>query len=82
VSIILMDVQEPTEPHCSPASERGAGRQADRTGEFVLRLRPVPAGRDDRGREPDYRLKIGLKRLLRNYGLRCVSVVRGNDDAG
>jgi hypothetical protein len=35
---------------------------------FVLKLRPLP------GVDPIRALRLGLKRLLRSYGLRCVSV--------
>ncbi len=49
--------------------------------DFVVRLRPVPPGRDVLGREPAYRLKIALKRLWRAYGLRAVSVRTTPDGA-
>lgn len=39
---------------------------------FVLTLRPVPTGPDHLGREPLYRMKRFLKRLLRDCGMRCV----------
>ena len=39
---------------------------------FQLQLQPVPDGRDGDGRDPYYRLRGALKRLLRSYGLRCV----------
>lgn len=45
-----------------------------RPAEYVITLRPEPAGRDGFGREPAERLRMVLKRLLRAYGFRCVSV--------
>jgi len=45
-----------------------------RSAEFVLHLRPEPAGRDHLNRTPTERLRGVLKRLLRSHGLRCVSV--------
>jgi hypothetical protein len=69
-----MGVPGPIDLDSSPASARSADGQGGKVGVVTLTLRPVPAGRDDRGREPEYRLKIGLKRLWRDYGLRCVSV--------
>ncbi|WP_149112152.1 hypothetical protein [Limnoglobus roseus] len=44
---------------------------------FVLVLRPVAdpqAGPGVPPRDPDYRLKLALKTLLRAFGLRCVAV--------
>ena len=43
---------------------------------FTIVLAPEPAGIDAYGRDPCYRLKIGLKRLLRDCGLRAVSVAK------
>jgi hypothetical protein len=40
----------------------------------ILYLRPEPAGPDARGRQPEYRLKLLLKRLLRTFGWRCVAI--------
>ncbi|MGH7179175.1 MAG: hypothetical protein ACREJC_17490 [Tepidisphaeraceae bacterium] len=42
--------------------------------EYAIHLRAEPDGLDLHGREPVYRLKLALKRLLRDYGLRCVTV--------
>lgn len=44
---------------------------------FVLVLRAEPPGRDRLGRLPVYRLRVLLKRLLRDTGLRCVSIQPG-----
>jgi len=41
---------------------------------FTLTVRAEPAGRDHLGRDPAYRLKLFLKRALRGYGLRCLSI--------
>lgn len=41
---------------------------------FILTLRPEPEGRDHLGREPAYRLKLVLKRLLRDAGFRCIDL--------
>ena len=47
---------------------------------FILTLEPMP--RDRFGREPYQRLRAGLKRLLRDQGLRCVALhVHDPDDA-
>ncbi|TWT41092.1 hypothetical protein RAS1_37840 [Phycisphaerae bacterium RAS1] len=42
--------------------------------DFLLELRAEPAGVDVFGRDPVYRLRVALKRLLRNFGLRAVRV--------
>jgi hypothetical protein len=41
---------------------------------FTLKLRPEP------GIDPVHALRHALKRLLRTYGLRCVSVEENNHD--
>ena len=41
---------------------------------ILLHLKPEPAGVDHRGRDVNYRLKVALKRLLRDYGLRCIRI--------
>ncbi|MCC6357540.1 MAG: hypothetical protein IT450_02245 [Phycisphaerales bacterium] len=48
--------------------------------EYILRLRSDPAGRDRLGREPLYRLRLLLKRLLRDHGFRCVELRDGVED--
>jgi len=48
-----------------------------RSDEIVLTLRPIPVGVDRLGRDVPYRLKLALKRLLRNYGFRCVRLAEG-----
>ena len=50
-------------PHSTPRPRRPR---------FILTLEPVP--RDRFGREPYQRLRAGLKRLLRDQGLRCVEL--------
>jgi hypothetical protein len=48
----------------------------DRTFTTVtVTLRPEPVGYDRLGRDPSYRLKLGLKRLLRSFGLRNVGLM-------
>ena len=42
---------------------------------FILTLRPDPSGRDHLKRKPVIRLRALLKICLRQFGLRCVSVV-------
>lgn len=41
---------------------------------WTLQLRAEPPGVDRYGREPVCRLRLALKRLLRDYGLRCVDL--------
>lgn len=41
---------------------------------LVMVIRPEPRGKDAYGRDPEYRLRGVLKRLLRSYGWRCVSL--------
>ena len=41
---------------------------------FIIELRPEPPGRDEFGRDPWYRLRGLLKRLLRTHGFRCVKI--------
>lgn len=41
---------------------------------WTIQLQADPAGVDRHGREPVYRLRLALKRLLRNYGFRCVAM--------
>jgi hypothetical protein len=43
-------------------------------GQFTLVILAEPAGKDLFGQDPTYRLKRLLKRLLRNYGFRCLEV--------
>lgn len=43
-------------------------------GRFILILEPSPAGKDQHGRDPAYRLRGLLKIALRSFGLRCVDV--------
>ena len=42
--------------------------------EYMLRLRPIPAGTDHLGRDAAYRLKLLLKRAQRDLGMRAVAV--------
>jgi hypothetical protein len=48
---------------------------------FVITLKPVPAGKDAFGREPVYRMRLALKRLLRCFGLKCVGIRRVTDES-
>lgn len=41
---------------------------------FILHLAPSPAGEDKFGRVPATRLKLALKILGRQLGLRCVKI--------
>ena len=41
---------------------------------FILTIRPEPAGIGRLGRDPVYRLKLLLKRMLRDHGWRCVEI--------
>lgn len=41
---------------------------------FIVTLRPEPNGPDAWGRDPAYRLRLFLKRALRWFGLRTLSV--------
>ncbi|MGH7176200.1 MAG: hypothetical protein ACREJC_02360 [Tepidisphaeraceae bacterium] len=49
--------------------------------DFTVHLRAEPDGPDRHGREPAYRLKLALKRLLRDHGLRCLSIAEKPPDA-
>ncbi|TWT43950.1 hypothetical protein RAS1_03540 [Phycisphaerae bacterium RAS1] len=49
---------------------------------YVVTLHPEPAGIDHLGRDPIYRLRVALKRLLRSFGLRCVHVRELNGTPG
>jgi len=51
-----------------------------RSVEIIVTLRPIPVGVDRLGRDVPYRLKLALKRLLRNYGFRCTRLA-GVDEA-
>jgi hypothetical protein len=44
----------------------------------VLAIRPVPDGPDTIGRDPVYRLKVLLKRMLRSYGWKLVDICTQN----
>ena len=44
---------------------------------FIIELCPEPVGNDSLGRSPDYRLKLLLKRALRQLGLRALVVRDG-----
>lgn len=41
---------------------------------FIIRLQPVPMGRDGRGADSVIRLRQALKVLLRSFGLRATRV--------
>lgn len=56
-----------TTPASVPAPRAGQGEI------FTLHLRPVPPGKDHLGRDAAYRLKLGLKYLLRACGLRAAT---------
>ena len=51
-----------------------ANKQPDRAERFVVELRAVPSGDAHLGRSPSYRLRLGLKRLLRAFGLRAIRI--------
>lgn len=46
----------------------------------VLTIRPEPKGVDAWGRDPTYRLKLLLKRMLRSWGWRCVKIGLPRED--
>ncbi len=51
---------------------------------FILELKPVADPQRRQGypaRDPNYRLKLALKRFLRDYGLECTSVRDGRGEA-
>ncbi|VTS01717.1 unnamed protein product [Gemmata massiliana] len=50
---------------------------------FILELKPVADPQRRQGypaRDPNYRLKLALKRFLRDYGLECTSVRDGQGE--
>ena len=57
---------------CATYSEDGTVSTKRAT--LRLHMRPEPDGPDALGREPAYRLKFVLKRLLRSAGWRCVRI--------
>jgi len=42
------------------------------SGTLALIIKPLPTGRDAYGRDATQRLRLALKQLLHDYGLRCV----------
>jgi len=48
---------------------------------FVVELQPTPAGRDEHGAGAYIRLRFILKRLLRQFGFRCVRVEERTQEA-
>ena len=50
---------------------------------FVMHIRPEPAGKDEYGRDPMYRMKGFLKVMFRRFGWRCISLrPKPPDDPG
>jgi hypothetical protein len=43
---------------------------------WILTIKASPAGADRLGRTPAYRLRVLLKFVLRNFGFRCVKIVK------
>lgn len=41
---------------------------------YVMHVRPEPAGKDEYGRDPAYRMRGFLKVMLRRFGWRCISL--------
>lgn len=41
---------------------------------YVMHIRPEPAGKDEYGRDPLYRMRGFLKVMLRRFGWRCISL--------
>ncbi len=56
------------------ARELGGEPMKPATERYIVTLRAEPPGRDALGRDGPYRLRLFLKRALRAYGLRAVSV--------
>ncbi|AMV30158.1 hypothetical protein VT84_37545 [Gemmata sp. SH-PL17] len=67
-----------------PKDERAGDLVRNQRGTtFILELKPVADPQRRLGypaRDPNYRLKLALKRFLRDYGLECTSVREGQGE--